>query len=118
LSLSSLSMKELTFKTIFLTALATGKRRSELHALFRKGLSWSEDKTNLTLRVAPEFVARTQLGRGPGSILPICLKSLGDFVGNDPQVMHLCPVRAILLYFKRVRSEGLSRDKVKLFVSY
>ena len=32
--------------------------------------------------------------------------------------MHLCPVRAILTYFRRVKSEGLSRDKVKLFVSY
>ena len=111
-------MKELTFKIIFLTALATGKRSSKLQALIRKGLSWSDGKTNITLRVAPEFVAKTQLGQGPGAILPICLKSLGDFVGNDPQVMHLCPVRAILLYFKRVRSEGLSRDKVKLFVSY
>ena len=28
------------------------------------------------------------------------------------------PVRAILAYYKRVKSEGLSRDKVKLFVSY
>ena len=53
-------MKELTFKTIFLTALATGKRRSELHALIRRGLSWSDDKANITLRVAPEFVSFKQ----------------------------------------------------------
>ena len=32
--------------------------------------------------------------------------------------MHLCRVRSILMYFKRVKSEGLSTDKVKLFVSY
>ena len=37
--IKSISMKELTFKTVFLLALATGKRRSELHALIRKGLS-------------------------------------------------------------------------------
>ena len=48
-------------------------------------------------------------------ILPICLQSLGDFVGNDPQEMHL---RSILMYFKRAKSEGLSLNKVKLFVSY
>ena len=67
--IKSINMKELTFKTVFLTALATDKRRSELHALIRKGLSWSEDKSNITLRVALEFVAKTQLGQGPGAIL-------------------------------------------------
>ena len=73
--IKSINMKELTFKTIFLTALASGKRRSELHALIRKGLSWNDDKSNITLRVAPEFVAKTQLG--PGAILPICLQPWG-----------------------------------------
>jgi len=116
--IKSINMKELTFKTVFLTALATGKRRSELHALIRQGLSWSEDKSSITLRVSPEFVSKTQLGFGSGVIQPICLTSLGDFVGNLPGEMNLCPVRAILTYFRRVKSEGLSRDKVKLFVSY
>ena len=46
-----IGMKELTFKTVFLTALATGKRRSELHALIRNGLSWTDDKSSITLRV-------------------------------------------------------------------
>jgi len=113
-----INMKELTFKTIFLTALATGKRRSELHALIRKGLSWTDDKSCITLRVSPEFVSKTQLGLGSGVIQPISLKSLDDFVGNLSGELHLCPVRAVLTYFKRVKSLGLSRDKVKLFVSY
>ena len=69
-------------------------------------------------RVSPEFVSKTQLGFGSGVILPISLTSLNDFVRNLPGELHLCPVRAILAYFKRVKSEGLSRDKVKLFVSY
>ena len=77
-------MKELTFKTVFLTALATGKRRSELHALFRKGLSWSEDKSSITLRVSPEFVSKTQLSSGSGPISPIFLRYLNDFVGDLP----------------------------------
>ena len=105
----------MTFKTVFLTALATGKRRSELHALIRKGLSWSEDKSSITLRVSPEFVSKTQLGFGSGVIQPICLTSLGDFVGNLPGEMNLCPVRAILTYFRRVKSEGFPRDKVMFF---
>ena len=32
--------------------------------------------------------------------------------------MHLCPFRSILMYFKRAKLEGLSLNKVKLFVSY
>ena len=115
--IKSINLKELTFKTVFLAALATGKCRSELHALIRKGLSWMDDKSCITLRVSPEFVSKTQLGFGPGVIQPISLTLLNDFVGNLPDELHLCPVRAILTYFKRVKSEGLSRDKVKLFVS-
>ena len=56
------------------------------------------------------------MGFGSGVIQPIFLTSLGDFVGNLPG--ELCPVRAIITYFRRVKSEGLSRDKVKLFVFY
>ena len=50
--------------------------------------------------------------------LGLLLTSLNKFVCNLPDELNLFPVRAILTYFKRVKSEGLSRDKVKLFVSY
>ena len=56
-----------------MTALASDKHMSELYALISKGLSWNDDKTNITLRVAPEFVAKNQLGQGQGAILPIRL---------------------------------------------
>ena len=36
-------LKILTWKTVFLLALASGKRRSEIHALSYSALSWSED---------------------------------------------------------------------------
>jgi len=111
-------MKELTFKTIFLIALASGKRRSELHALTRKGFSWNSDKSKLTLRVSPNFVAKTQLVCGSGSVQPIKIQSLNDFVGNLPGELNLCPVRCLLTYYKRVKSEGFTVDKEKLFVSY
>ena len=50
--------------------------------------------------------------------MPISLTALNDSVANLPGELHLCPVRVILTYCKRVKSVGLSRDKVKLFVSY
>ena len=85
--IKSINMKELTFKTVFLTALATGKRRSELHALIRQGLSWSEDKSSITLRVSPEFVSKTQLGFGSGVIQPISLTSC-----LETRLSYVCPI--------------------------
>lgn len=35
-------MKLLTFKTVFLFALAIGRRRSEIHALDSNSVKWSE----------------------------------------------------------------------------
>jgi len=116
--IKSIGIKELTVKTIFLTALASGKRRSELHALTRKGLSWNHDKSKITLRVSPSFVAKTQLVSGSGSVHPIKIQSLNDFVGNLPEELNLCPVRALLTYYSRVKNEGFAIDKEKLFVSY
>ena len=72
----------------------------------------------LLLECLQNLFLKLKLGFGSGAIRPISLTALNDFVGNLPDELHLCPVRAILTYFKRVKSVGLSRDKVKLFVSY
>ena len=90
--IKSINMKKLTFKTVFLLALVTDTRHSELHALIRKGLiSWSSDKSKITLRVSPTVVAKTQLVCGSGSIQPISLCSLNDFVGDLPDELNLGP---------------------------
>ena len=65
----------------------------------------------LLLRVSHEFVSKTQLSSGSGPIRPISRRSLDDFVGDLPGELNFCPVRAILMYYKRVNSGGLSRDK-------
>ena len=41
----SVSVKLLTFKCVFLTALALGKRRSELHAIQRDSVEFEDDNT-------------------------------------------------------------------------
>ena len=46
--IESSTLKNLTMKSIFLLALASGKRRGELQALTREGLSWNENKTVVT----------------------------------------------------------------------
>ena len=76
------SIKWVTLKTVFLLALASGKRRSELHAIERNGISWPEDKNSVTLRVSPSFVAKTQISTNVRSIQPFKIKSLGDFLSQ------------------------------------
>ena len=113
----SISMKNLTLKTVFLLALASGKRRSELHALSRAGVSWNKQKTRMTFRVTPSFVAKTQISTNVGAIHPFTINSLKYFVDDDKDEMALCPVRALFEYMRRSEALGLTKDKKKLFVS-
>ena len=79
--------------------LASGKRRSELHAIERNGISWPEDKNSVTLRVSPSFVAKTQLSANVRSIQPFKIKSLGDFLSQGmAEDMRLYSVRAYKQY--------------------
>ena len=110
-------IKHLTVKTLFLLALASGKRRGELHALTREGFGWNTDKSVITLRFDPTFVAKTQRKSGD-AMKPVIIHSLNDFVGNDADELLLCPARALLAYYSRVKAMGLiSKRKKKLFVS-
>jgi len=110
-------IKNLTLKTLFLVALASGKRRGELHALTREGFGWNHSKSVVTLGFDPTFVAKTQ-SKACEALKPLTLHSMNDFVGNDPDELILCPVRALLTYYNRVKSLGLtSKKKKKLFVS-
>ena len=102
--------------TIFLLALASGKRRGELQALTREGLSWNENKTVVTCRLDPSFEAKTQ-GRTGNPTSPIILHALSGFVGRDPDENLLCPVRSLLKYYTRVKLEGHVGNKKRLFVS-
>ena len=117
--LTSVPIKFLTFKVVFLLTLASGKRRSEIHAIERNSISWPEDKSQITLRVIPEFIAKTQLSADVGSLQPIVVKSLSQFLSEGMiEDLKLCPVRAIFCYLDRTKKEGLVKHKRLLFVSH
>ena len=85
--LQSCGFKELTFKTVFLTALATGRRRSEIHAFSSAEVQFSN--VSVSLCTFPGFLAKNQLPSvvsGPVSVP--CL------TGQDINPL-LCPVRAL-----------------------
>ena len=101
----------LTKKVLFLVALATAKRVSELQALSRV-IPSSED--DLIWSYLPFFVAKTE---SPSNPLPrsFWLKALSDFAHGLEEGSLLCPVRALHIYLRKTK--GLARRSSALFVS-
>ena len=105
------SLRDLTRKTLILTALASAKRVSELQALSRT-VSFSSSAA--TVSYVPEFIAKTESALRP---LPrsFDIQSLSDFAAGLPDEMLLCPVRSLSEYVART-SRFVSRPR-RLFVS-
>ena len=110
-------LKVLTLKTVFLVALALGRRRSELHALcfdsnhFRQ----NQDQSMVTLYPDLEFVAKTQALDAVAE--PIKLRAFTS-VGSADIDRKLCPVRSLLQYRKATTTPECRKGRKKLFISY
>ena len=109
--LASSSLRDLTQKVLFLVSLATARRVCELQAVARD-VSFSG--SDAFLSYLPEFRAKTESAVNP---LPcsFCVRSLNSFVGDLPDELLLCPVRALRAYLART-SSILPRPRT-LFVS-
>ena len=105
----NVSLKFLTLKTVFLIALASGRRRSEVHALscLPSCLRWSRDFSAVSLVTDPAFLAKNQV---PGfSPEPIRIPSLSSVVGSSGNDSLLCPCRALRFYLDKTRGWGGGR---------
>ena len=109
--LSTISLRDLTRKTLFLISLATAKRVGELQALSCR-VSFSSSSAGLSY--VPEFVAKTESAMRPLS-RSFEVKSLGDFAAGLPEDLLLCPVRSLSSYLDR--TSGLVNRPRRLFVS-
>ena len=79
------SLKHLTFKTTFLLALGSGKRRSEIHAWQHKNIRHQTDWSKVSLYPSPSFLSKNQLAKeGPVSVAPVV--SPGSYPGQVPPV--------------------------------
>ena len=94
--LASSSLRALTQKVLFLVSLATAHRVGELQDISFSGF-------DAFLSYLPEFRAKTELAVNP---LPrsFCVSSLNSFVGDLPDELLLCPVRALRSYLSRTSS--------------
>ena len=108
--LARASFLDKTKKALFLLAMATAKRVSELQAL---SFSVSFQGEDLVLYYDPFFSAKTESVINP---LPrsVVVPSLSDFAGDLPERLH-CPVRAVKYLRKAARSASFIPPR--LFVS-
>lgn len=97
-------IKYLAWKTLFLTALASGKRRSEIHALtddYERGEFWEK----IILRPKLSFLAKAHTENNPrGEFISVTIPALTSVGDNDPD-RTLCPVRALKWYLTRTQPE-------------
>ena len=108
----------LTRKTVFLIALASGKRRGKIHAFEHARLQRTTGWTQVTLRVGLSFISKTQvLGKGPKCILSGTIPALDRHWSNAmSEDRLLCPIRALRFYLER--SMPWREPKRLLFVSF
>ena len=112
------SMKQLTFKTVFLLALGSGKRRSEIHAWLYKNIRHQENWSQVSLYPSPSFLCKNQLARdGPASVAPVVIPALAPTLDKSlSDDKSLCPVRALRYYLDRTKD--LRKGKDLVFVSF
>ncbi len=101
-----------SYKTAFLLALATAKRRSELHAIEFKATRWEKNEVQLFL--LPEFVAKNQR---PGEAFPpIVVPSLAHTLRHEDRNRTLCPHRALKWYLEKSKHHRSAQRR--LFISF
>ena len=116
--LKDASLKHLTFKTVFLLALGSGKHRSEIYAWLHKNIRHQSDWSKVTLYPSPSFLSKNQLAKeGPDSVAPVVIPALAPTLdkslkGDRP----LCLVRALQYYLDR--TSDLRQNKELVFVSF
>ena len=111
------SLKHLTFKTVFLLALGSGKRRSEIHAWLYKNIRHQENWSQVSLYPSPGFLSKNQLARdGPASVAPVVIPALAPTLDNSlSEDKSLCPVRALRYYLDRTKDLRTGKDLLSVF---
>ena len=112
------SLKHLTFKTVFLLALGSGKRRSEIHAWQNRNIRHQSDWSKVSLNPSPSFLSKNQLAKeDPDSVAPVVIPALAPTLDRSLKSdRSLCPVRALRYYLDR--TSDLRQNKELVFVSF
>ena len=98
-------LKHLTLKTAFLLALASGKRRSKIHAWVANKVSNLGQWEKVALFPSSDFIAKNQIAReGSQSVSPVTIPALTTIVDRQfKEDRTLCPVRTLRYYLVRTK---------------
>ena len=111
------TLKLTTWKTVFLLALASGKRRSKIHAWTHDGTLCLGNWEQVQLTPSPSFIAKNQLAKeGPHIVSPVIIPALKSDQDSRNLDILLCPVRALKHYLDRTKDSRTGRHL--LFISY
>ena len=108
------SLLNLTRKTVFLLALATASRVSEIHAFSvdSEHLRFNKPDGSVSLRTQTGFLAKNQLpSRCPDDIL---IPNLAKTLKRKDFNRLLCPVRALKCYVKQTKTIRKGRNRLFL----
>ncbi|MCP4343014.1 MAG: hypothetical protein GY799_30050, partial [Desulfobulbaceae bacterium] len=108
----------LLWKTVFLVAMASARRVSELHALVRHPMEWGPDKSSVTLYFDPLFLPKSHRHHlGNPELIKITIPAIRPLINKQvmPEENSLCPVRALLWYIHR--TDPIRRQRLALFMS-
>ena len=110
-------MKHLTFKTVFLLALGSGKRRSEIHAWQNRNIRHQLIGQKCPCTHLPAFLPRTSWPKRVRTVALVVIPALAQtLVRSLKSDRSLCPVRALRYYLDR--TSGLRQNKELVFVSF
>ena len=113
-----LSARDLTLKAVFLTLLASGKRRGEVHALQNSIDNVRGDWSAAVLRPIPGFISKTQLRtQGLGKFRELINPAIARAPEYKEDDLALCPVRTLRIYKSRA-DKYRSPGQKKLFISW
>ena len=111
-------LKILTFKTVFLMTLASGRRRGEVHAWTFRSLKHKSSWKEITVSPSSVFLAKNQLASdGPSIIQPVVIPALKPSLDQSlAEDMTLCPVRSLRYYIDGTKD--LRKGKHLLFIFF
>ena len=109
------SLNHLTFKTVFLLALGSGKCKSEIHAWQNQNIKHEADWSNVSLYPSPSFLSKNQLAKeGAASVAPVIKLALVPTLDKSLRSdRSLCPLRALRYYLDR--TSDLRQNKELIF---
>ena len=98
-------LKHLTLKIAFLLALASGKRRSDIHAWVPNKVSNLGQREKVAMFLSSDFIAKNQLAReGSKIVSPVTIPALSTIVDTQfKEDRTLCLVQALRYYLDRTK---------------